>query len=57
MKTLLKIVGGLAIVVVVFVLALPTILHSLGLHPTYEDSKSNDQSFENQGKNMLVFVW
>jgi len=36
MKTGLKILGGAVVVLAVFVLALPTIVHKLGVHPDYE---------------------
>lgn len=50
-KKLLIIVGTVAFVVVVFGLSLPTIVHSLGLHPTYEG-----ETYDLPGKRALVIT-
>ena len=52
MKTkILKILGGLAILVVLIAIALPTILHSVGLHPTYEGP-----TYKAEGKRALIIT-
>lgn len=51
MKTVLKIVGLLAVVVGVFVLSLPTIVHKLGVHPEYHGPTT-----ELPGKRALVIT-
>ena len=50
-KKLLIVVGTLALGAVVLVLSLPTIVHSLGLHPTYEG-----ETYDLPGKRALVIT-
>lgn len=51
MKTALKIFGALAVVVGVFLLSLPTIVHKLGVHPEYSGPTT-----ELPGKRALVIT-
>ncbi len=51
-KKLLITLGILATIIVLFALALPSILHSAGLHPDYPDSKQYDL----KGKKALIIT-
>ncbi len=51
MKTLIKIAAAISFLLIVLVMALPTILHNLGLHPEY-----NGQIYSAEGKRALIIT-
>jgi len=51
MKTITKIAAGIFIFLIVVVMALPTLLHNLGLHPEY-----NGETYSAEGKRALVIT-